>query len=104
MSGAARQGFRVFVGNLPWTIGSTELRQFASSFGQVLHSQVNFDKKTGLSKGFGFVAFSSREAYEAITRGGTNANGTYFLEGQLINVGPTNSSAHVPNPSGEGEQ
>jgi len=85
---AARQAYKVFVGNLPWTVGSTELRHFASSFGPVLHSQVVFDKKTGLSKSYGFVTFGNREGSNAILKGGT---GTYFLEGHHINVTNTNN-------------
>ena len=65
---SVRQFYRVFVGNLPWTIGNNELRAFASSFGAVQQAVVVFDKSTGLSKGYGFVTFSTREAYNAATR------------------------------------
>jgi len=49
MSGARLM--RTFVGNLPWTVGSKELREFGSSFGPVLRANVIFDKATGMSKG-----------------------------------------------------
>jgi len=83
MSSAARQLYRVFVGNLPWTIGSHELRQFASTFGPVQHAVVVFDKTVGLSKGYGFVTFSSREAFQAATMSGA---GSLVLEGNHINI------------------
>jgi RNA recognition motif-containing protein len=91
---ASRNAFKVFVGNLPWTIGSTELRQFASSFGHVMNSQVIFDRKTGLSKGYGFITFGNRDGYNAVLKSG---NGVYFLEGHHINVSATNAST---NPGG----
>lgn len=94
---SATSGFRalrVFVGNLPWTISSTELRQFASSFGPVTYSQVIFDKKTGMSKGYGFVAFGTKEAYNAIMKGG-GGSGSYFLEGQHIHVNPSSNPTSV---------
>lgn len=83
MAAAARQPLRVFVANLPWTIGSTELRQFASSYGPVTFSQVVFNKKTGMSKGYGFVTFGNRDGFNAITKG---SSATYFLEGNHITV------------------
>ncbi|CAL8069027.1 unnamed protein product [Orchesella dallaii] len=97
MSGSARNMLRVFVGNLPWTIGSMELRHFASSFGLVTHSQVAFDRKTGLSKGFGFVTFANREGYNSLLKG--SGGGSHFLEGQHLNVNPANG--YVNHPSGE---
>jgi len=84
---AARQVYKVFVGNLPWSVGSTELRHFASSFGPVTYSQVIFDRKIGMSKGYGFVTFGNREGYNTILKGGS---GSYFLEGQYVNVSSTN--------------
>ena len=83
---SARQLLRVFVGNLPWTIGSNELRQFASSFGPVSQAVVVFDKSTGLSKGYGFVTFATRESYNAAMMSGA---GTHVLEGNNINIQST---------------
>lgn len=101
---AARQSFRVFVGNLPWTIGSTELRQFASAYGPVVHSQVVFDKKTGLSKGFGFVTFGNREGFNTLVKGGGAGSGVYFLEGNYLNVNPANSQMQSTGTSGTSDE
>jgi RNA recognition motif-containing protein len=86
MASAARGFLRVFVGNLPWTIGSHELRQFASTFGPVQQAVVVFDKSTGLSKGYGFVTFANREAYNAATMSGA---GSHVLEGNHVNIQTT---------------
>ncbi|CAO1389000.1 unnamed protein product [Diamesa hyperborea] len=46
---------KLFVSNLPWTVGHRQLKSYFSEFGRVLSASVVFDKKTGLSKNYGFV-------------------------------------------------
>ena len=68
---------KLFVSNLPWTVGHRQLKSYFSEFGRVLSGKflctlknltfgllliiihflasVVFDKKTGLSKNYGFV-------------------------------------------------
>ena len=46
---------RLFVGNLPWSIGDDELRDLFSEFGEVTDSKVINDRETGRSRGFGFI-------------------------------------------------
>lgn len=50
-----RAAQKLFVSNLPWTVSHRELRGYFSEFGRVFTSNVIFDKKTGLSKRYGFV-------------------------------------------------
>lgn len=47
---------------LPWKTSEQDLRQYFESFGEVLMAQVKKDPKTGQSKGFGFIRFSSYES------------------------------------------
>jgi len=91
---AARQALRVFVGNLPWTIGSPELRQLASSFGPVTNALVVFDRNSGMSKGYGFVTFANREAYSAATMSGA---GSLVWEGNRINIQPIAGNNNTSN-------
>ena len=65
VSGIARGLNKLFVGNLPWTIGTTELKLYFSKFGHVHSSSVIYDKASGISKGYGFIAFSTREGYNS---------------------------------------
>lgn len=78
--GAVRQIQKLFVGNLPWTIGNKELKLYFSKFGHVQQSTVVFDRKLGMSKGYGFVTFSTRDGYESA------ANKPHHLEGRSLNV------------------
>lgn len=81
---ATRNLYKLYVGNIPWTVGHKELKLYFSKFGQVTNSLVAFDKKTGLSKNYGFVTYASREAFE-------NANNytQHKLEGNNLRVQPS---------------
>ena len=45
----------LFVGNLPFTVSSDDLREVFEKFGDVATAQIVSDRATGQSKGFGFV-------------------------------------------------
>lgn len=47
---------------LPWKTTEKDLREYFETFGEVLMAQVKKDTKTGQSKGFGFIRFSSYES------------------------------------------
>lgn len=58
---------KLYVGNLPWTLGTDELREIFAEHGNVLDAIVLADRDTGRSRGFGFVEFASpEEAQRAI--------------------------------------
>lgn len=82
---AGRNIFKLYVANIPWTVSNKELKLYFSKFGHVTNSLVVFDKKTGLSKNYGFITFASREAFE-------NANNcdNHKLEGNTLKVEPSN--------------
>lgn len=73
--------------NLPWTVSHNELRQYFSKFGPVQLATVVFDKSTGLSKNFGFVAFSNRQGYEDVQN-----SAELKLEGQILKIAPADQS------------
>ena len=50
-------GNKVYVGNLPFTVSDTELKNLFSSFGNVTEATVIVDRFSKRSKGFGFVTF-----------------------------------------------
>lgn len=81
---ASRNAFKVFVGNLPWTVGHRELRQHFSQFGHVVSSNVIFNRSTGLSKHYGFVQFANRTAYDSAIN-----KTSQVLEGNVVDVFPT---------------
>lgn len=72
---------KVFVGNLPWTVSSRELRKYFTSFGHVATADVLFDHSTGLSRGYGFVQFTTSGGYENVLK-----NSQHELEGQILTL------------------
>ena len=46
---------KLFVGNLPWSVGDAQLEEVFSKHGQVQSARVITDRDTGRSRGFGFV-------------------------------------------------
>ena len=59
---------KLYVGNLPWSIGNQELEDLFSSYGTVTSANVITDWDTNRSRGFGFVELDSGgpEAIEAM--------------------------------------
>jgi RNA recognition motif-containing protein len=58
----------IYVGNLPYSISETELRDLFSQYGAVQKANVISDRETGRSKGFGFVEMGSAEDGERAIR------------------------------------
>ena len=58
---------RLYAGNLSYTVTEDELRNAFSEFGKVESATIISDKRTGSSKGFGFVEMPDKaEAEKAI--------------------------------------
>ncbi|XP_068598293.1 TAR DNA-binding protein 43 isoform X1 [Brachionichthys hirsutus] len=51
---------------LPWKTTEQDLKDYFSTFGEVIMVQVKRDAKTGNSKGFGFVRFTEYETQEKV--------------------------------------
>ena len=68
---------KLYVGNLSFNTGDSELRAIFEPHGEVASASVVMDRDTGRSRGFGFVEMSSDEAArKAITAvGGTEVDG-----------------------------
>lgn len=72
----------LFVNNLPWTVSRKELQQYFSQFGPLANTEVAFDNRTGISRGFGYVTFIfSKSLVKALQ------TKDHMLEGKLLQVG-----------------
>ena len=58
---------RIYVGNLPYSTTDEELRELFSQHGEVISSDVLYDRQTGRSRGFGFVEMPDADAQKAIS-------------------------------------
>src|SRR5437016_5417989 len=84
----------LYVGNLPFTCTSDQLREAFSAHGTVARAQVIVDRETGRSRGFGFVEMDSG-AEEAVVK----MNGAAF-QGRTLTV--NEAQPRAPRPAGGG--
>lgn len=62
-------GKRLYVGNLPYSVGDSDLQEMFAAHGTVVSAQVVMDRDTGRSKGFGFVEMGSDPEAQAAIKG-----------------------------------
>ena len=75
-------GKKLFVGNLPYSIDESVLRDVFAEVGNVESASIVTDRDTGRSRGFGFVEMASdAEAQSAI-----DALNGHELEGRRLTV------------------
>lgn len=56
--------YKLFVGNLSWTVTSESLIQAFQEYGNVVGARVLYDGETGKSRGYGFVCYSNKSEME----------------------------------------
>jgi RNA recognition motif-containing protein len=57
---------KLFVGNLPWSVGDAELEEVFRDLGAVQSARVITDRDTGRSRGFGFVELQTDDVAAVI--------------------------------------
>ena len=62
-------GKKLYVGNLAYSVSSSDLEGWFSQFGTVQSAQVIQDRDTGRSKGFGFVEMDTEAEAQAAIQG-----------------------------------
>ena len=72
---------KLFVGNLPYSANSDDLRQLFAQFGSIVDAVVLMDKFSGRSRGFGFVTFENASQANAAVQA---LNGQDFQGRKLV--------------------
>lgn len=72
---------KLFVGNLPWSVGDAELTQIFAAHGEVQSARVISDRDTGRSRGFGFVEMEADDVGAVI-----RATDGYAVDGRNLRV------------------
>lgn len=88
----------IYVGNLPYTVTTTDLKETFSAFGEVSSVNVITDKFTGESKGFGFVEMSNNSQADAAIKA---LNGR-DLKGRTLTVNQARPKTERPSGGGGG--
>ncbi|HEQ65487.1 MAG TPA: RNA-binding protein [bacterium] len=52
---------KLFIGNIDWGTSEEDLKALFAQYGEVSEAVIIIDRRTGRSKGFGFVTFSNDE-------------------------------------------
>jgi cold-inducible RNA-binding protein len=91
-------GRKLFVGNLAFSVGETELKQLFEQKGGVESTAVMRDLDTGRSRGFGFVEMSTDEAAQKAI---TELNG-FEVEGRNLTVNEARPKQERRGPGGGG--
>lgn len=73
---------KLFVGGLPWSVTSDELRSTFAPHGDIADAVVITDRETGRSRGFGFVEFNDGAEADAAMRALNNSQ----MGGRTITV------------------
>lgn len=72
---------KLFVGNLPWSVGDAELTRIFANHGEVQSARVISDRDTGRSRGFGFVEMETADIGALI-----KATDGYEVDGRNLRV------------------
>jgi len=62
-------GRKLYCGNLPYSVSSSDLEELFGQYGTVDSAQVISDRESGRSKGFGFVEMGSDEEAQSAIEG-----------------------------------
>jgi RNA recognition motif-containing protein len=72
---------KLFVGNLPWSVGDAELSAIFANHGAVQSARVISDRESGRSRGFGFVEMDADDVSAVI-----RATDGYEVDGRNLRV------------------
>ena len=82
----------IYVGNLPFNLGSEDLKEIFEEYGEVTTTKIVSDKLSGRSKGFGFVEMTNDDEANNAIKELNNAE----ISGRNIKVNES-----LPKPAGE---
>lgn len=67
--------YKLFVGNLSWSVTSESLQQAFQEYGNVVGARVVYEGDTGRSRGYGFVSYSTKNEMDTALQ---SLNGMVF--------------------------
>jgi RNA recognition motif-containing protein len=91
-------GSKLYVGNLSYNTGSSELEQLFAQYGTVSSAEVIADRDTGRSKGFGFVQMGTDEEAQAAI----DALNGQQVDGRALTVNEAKPKESRPGGGGRG--
>lgn len=83
---------KLFVGGLTWDTTSDDLREYFSSFGNILDCSIKQDPTTGRSRGFAFLVFDRKEIVDKIL-----SQTEHFVKGRKVDPKPAHRRTGLNN-------
>ncbi|CAF1150533.1 unnamed protein product [Adineta steineri] len=83
---------KLFVGGLTWDTTQEDLREYFTSFGNILDCSIKHDPSTGRSRGFGFLVFDSKDIVEKIL-----LQNDHFVKGRRVDPKPAHRRLNASN-------
>ncbi|KAJ1422774.1 RNA-binding domain superfamily [Sesbania bispinosa] len=66
---------KLFIGGISWDTNEERLKEYFSTYGEVMESVIMKDRTTGRARGFGFIVFSDPAVAERVTKEKHNIDG-----------------------------
>ena len=70
---------KLFIGGISWDTNEERLREYFSTYGEVVEAVIMKDRTTGRARGFGFVVFSDPAIAEIVIKEKHNIDGRMVI-------------------------
>lgn len=77
---------KLFVGGISWDTDDERLKEYFSTYGEVVEAVIMKDRTTGRARGFGFVVFADPAAAERVVKEKHNIDGRMVRSLSLSNL------------------
>lgn len=70
---------KLFVGGISWDTNEERLREYFSSYGEIVEAVIMKDRTTGRARGFGFVVFADPAVADVVLKDKHNIDGRMVI-------------------------
>ena len=70
---------KLFVGGISWDTNEERLREYFSSYGEIVEAVIMKDRTTGRARGFGFVGFADPAVADVVLKDKHNIDGRMVI-------------------------
>lgn len=70
---------KLFIGGISWDTDEERLKEYFSSFGEVLEAVIMKDRTTGRARGFGFIVFADPVVADRVIKEKHNIDGRLVM-------------------------
>lgn len=75
---------KLFIGGISWETNEERLKEYFSTFGEVIEAVIMKDRTTGRARGFGFIVFSDPAVADRVIKEKHNIDGRMVISWHII--------------------